>query len=85
MNEKILRKRCTKIICTLGENSSSEEAITNMMKSGMDIARLNMNYFDVSQLDEITSTINEACNQTKMHCSTLVDLKGPVISILPFK
>ena len=40
--------RQTKIICTLGPNNNSVEQIKNMMEGGMDVARINMDYFDVS-------------------------------------
>ena len=53
--------------------------------SGMDIARLNMNYFEVNDMDDILNFINTSCNRLKQHCSSIVDLKGPVISVLPFR
>ena len=40
--------RQTKIICTLGPNNNSVEQMKNMMEGGMDVARINMDYFDVN-------------------------------------
>ena len=41
--------RATKITCTLGKESKSQECLVKMMKMGMDVARINMNYFEVHE------------------------------------
>ena len=34
----------TKIVCTLGPASSDEQVIADMLRSGMDVARLNFSH-----------------------------------------
>ena len=53
-------QRQTKIICTLGENNNSVEQIKNMMESGMDVARINMDYFKTNRLEGLIKNIKNA-------------------------
>ena len=53
-------QRQTKIICTLGENNNSVEQIKNMLEAGMDVARINMDYFDTSRLEGLIQNIQNA-------------------------
>ena len=55
-----LKTRSTKIICTLGKNTKNIMAIKQMIKKGMNIARLNMNYFEVHEQQEIVANIKSA-------------------------
>lgn len=55
-----LKHRSTKIICTLGKNTKHVQPIKQMIKKGMDVARLNMNYFEVHEQNEIVSNIKLA-------------------------
>jgi pyruvate kinase len=41
--------RATKIVCTVGKETRDVDSISKMLKKGMDIARLNMNYFGVQE------------------------------------
>ncbi|MGE8888829.1 pyruvate kinase, partial [Leptospira interrogans] len=41
---KILNRKKTKIVCTIGPASSSEETILSILKAGMDIARMNFSH-----------------------------------------
>ena len=38
--------RQTKIVCTIGQHNCSLEEVKNMMEAGMDVARINMDYFE---------------------------------------
>ena len=46
MKEKVSYLRKTKIICTIGPASESEEKIRALVKSGMNVARLNFSHGD---------------------------------------
>ena len=42
--------RATKILCTIGEQNKTTPKIKELMQAGMDIARLNMDYFEPQQM-----------------------------------
>jgi pyruvate kinase len=48
-----IKIRSTKIVCTIGHQSNNEEAISKMIQKGMNVARINMNYFDIHEQTEI--------------------------------
>ena len=50
----------------------------------MDIARLNMNYFEVEDQDEILENIKNAAAKAGKDVALMVDLKGPLIRTLGF-
>ena len=72
-------------MCTLGEEKHDIDVIKGLLKKGMDVVRLNMNYFNFGDLSMIHEKVDEACRQTGLDCSVFVDLKGPVIRIGGFK
>lgn len=55
-----------------------------MIQKGMDIARLNMNYFEVQEQLEISNNIKLASAQLGKKVPIMVDLKGPLIRTLEF-
>lgn len=57
MANQDLKHRSTKIVCTLGRTTKHLEPIKKMIKKGMDIARLNMNYFELHEQFEIVNNI----------------------------
>ena len=75
--------RQTKIICTLGPNNYSVQQINNMMEGGMDVARINMDFFDISQMETLTKNIQESIEQLSVPCPIFIDLKGMLIRTLP--
>lgn len=56
-----------------------------MIKKGMDIARLNMNYFETHEQNEIVNNIRVAAQKAGKMLPIMVDLKGPLIRTLGFK
>ena len=38
--------RCTKVACTLGRHTMNKDSIKKMLDKGMDLARLNMAFFE---------------------------------------
>ena len=80
-----IRHRSTKIICTLGHKTKEVEPIRRMIEKGMDVARLNMNYFEINEQQEIITNIKEASKLAKKDVAIMVDLKGPLIRTLGFE
>ena len=56
-----------------------------MMMKGLDVARLNMNYFELNEQTEIINNIKQAATSLGKDVAIMVDLKGPLIRTLGFK
>jgi len=77
--------RSTKVVCTLGRVTKDEENIAKMIRKGMDVARINMNYFEIHEQGDIINNIKKAALKENKDISIMVDLKGPLIRTLGFK
>lgn len=71
----------TKIVCTLGPASSSEEVIEKMLKSGMNVARLNFSHGTHEYHKEMIETFRRVRDRLKVSAGVLLDTKGPEIRI----
>ncbi|WP_032930110.1 pyruvate kinase [Leptospira santarosai] len=76
---KILNGKKTKIVCTIGPASSSEETILSMLKAGMDIARMNFSHGTHDSHKRVYDTLRK-CEQTfGFPLGIIADLQGPKI------
>lgn len=73
----MLRK--TKIVCTIGPASESVEKLTQLINSGMNVARLNFSHGDFEEHGARIRNIREASKQTGKTVAILLDTKGPEI------
>lgn len=82
-NQTTIRK--TKIVCTIGPASSSEDHIRKLMDAGMDVARLNFSHGDHVTHQEAIRTIRRLRGELNKPVGILQDLGGPKIrlGILP--
>lgn len=71
----------TKIVATLGPASSSKEVLLKMIKSGLDICRLNFSHGKHEDLAKIVRTIREINTKYNTHVGILADLQGPKIRV----
>lgn len=72
--------RKTKIICTLGPQSSTVEVIGKLLDAGMNIARLNFSHGDHKYHRNIIKNLREALKKRpKIHCGIMLDTRGPEI------
>ncbi|WP_367344553.1 pyruvate kinase [Methanomethylovorans sp.] len=71
----------TKIVCTIGPSSSSEEMLRGLMLKGMDIARLNFSHGDLCHHREIVHRIRKIASEMGKIVAILVDLPGPKIRV----
>ncbi len=71
--------RKTKIVCTIGPATSTPEAIENLIKAGMNVARLNFSHGDHEGHEKTISMIREASKKLGRHVGILADTKGPEI------
>ena len=78
-----MRKR-TKIIATLGPATSSPKIISNLIKEGTDVFRINLSHADVKGIKDILSVLKDASLKLKRPVATLIDLQGQKIRIKGF-
>ncbi|PSR00629.1 MAG: pyruvate kinase [Bacteroidetes bacterium QS_9_68_14] len=73
--------RRTKIVCTLGPASSSRETIREMVRAGMDVARLNFSHGTHDDHAANIRHVREAERAEGRSVALLQDLQGPKIRI----
>lgn len=71
--------RKTKIVCTLGPASSSEEMIQRLLKTGMNVARVNMSHGDHEGHALVIRRLRKASAEMGRPLAILLDLQGPKI------
>ncbi|MCA9361798.1 pyruvate kinase, partial [Candidatus Kaiserbacteria bacterium] len=78
-------KTKTKIVGTLGPNSSDIKTISAMLEQGLTVARINMSHGDHDEHAKKIATARRAANATKRPLAILQDLSGPKIRIGDFE
>jgi pyruvate kinase len=71
----------TKIICTIGPASSSQDVLEKLILSGMNIARINFAHGDFEGHRQVVANIRGAAEATGQRISILGDLPGPKMRI----
>ena len=77
--------RKTKIICTLGPASETEEVIRELILSGMDVARINFSHGEHSEHKKKVEIIKKLREELGTHTALLLDTKGPEVRLKKFK
>ena len=67
----------TKIICSIGPASQSVEVMSEMVKNGMNVARVNFSHGDYQEYTDILNVVKETRLRTGQHIGVLYDTKGP--------
>jgi pyruvate kinase len=80
-----LSSRKTKIIATLGPASNTPEVITNLIKAGANVFRLNMSHGEHEHHRKIYQIIRESAEALHQHITIFADLCGPKIRTGKFK
>ncbi len=73
------RPRATKIICTVGPATDSAEMLTDLIKAGANVFRLNMSHAAHDWVRKVVTRIRKAANELKTNVAVLFDLQGPSI------
>ena len=76
--------RKTKIICTIGPASESEEVLTAMCKAGMNIARINFSHGTHPEHRKKIDTIVRVREQLNLPIAIMLDTRGPEYRIKTF-
>ena len=75
----------TKIICTIGPASESEEVLAEMMKAGMNVARLNFSHGTHEEHEKKIASIKKVREELDLPVAIMLDTKGPEYRIKTFK
>lgn len=75
----------TKIVCTIGPATESEEKLTELIGAGMNVARLNFSHGDFAEHQNRVDTIRKICEKNGDVVAIMQDLCGPKIRIGTFK
>ena len=77
--------RKTKIVCTLGPASNSEEKIRGLIRAGMNVARFNFSHGTHESHRETFQIIDRVRRELELPIATLLDTKGPEIRLGMFE
>lgn len=71
----------TKIIATIGPASSSKEMLTELVKAGVNVFRLNFSHGTHGQHQQVIDHILEINKEYNLHIGILADLQGPKLRV----
>ncbi len=77
--------RKTKIICTIGPASESEDKLRELMLAGMDVARFNFSHGSHEEHKKKFARVLKISGELKLPVATLLDTKGPEIRLRDFE
>ena len=84
--EKIIEKdegymRRTKIICTIGPASSSEEVMRELLLAGLNVARMNFSHGTHESHAELITRFRKVRDELHLPAAVMLDTKGPEIRL----
>ena len=77
--------RKTKIICTIGPASQSEEKLRELMLAGMNVARFNFSHGDHEEQHGKYDRMRKVSKELNLPIAALLDTKGPEIRLRDFE
>jgi len=80
----LLQSPKTKLVCTIGPASDSEQMLENMIKAGMNIARLNFSHGNFAYHGQLIKKIRAVSKRTGERIAIMADLPGPKMRIGKF-
>ncbi|MFC0141833.1 pyruvate kinase PykF [Erwinia mallotivora] len=69
----------TKIVCTIGPKTESEEMLTSLLDAGMNVMRLNFSHGDYEEHGKRIANLRAVMAKTSHQAAILLDTKGPEI------
>lgn len=73
--------RRAKIVCTLGPAVNSKDQILELVKAGMNVARINASHGSHEEHEERIDWVRQASEELRKPVAVLVDLQGPKIRL----
>jgi len=80
-----MRMRRTKIVATVGPATDDVSVLTEMMRAGLDVVRLNASHGTVEDRRRRLALVREAASRADKCVGVLLDLGGPKIRIEGFR
>ncbi|MBE7013342.1 MAG: pyruvate kinase [Ruminococcaceae bacterium] len=77
--------RKTKIVCTIGPASETEEILTGLCRAGMNVARLNFSHSTYEEHQKRIDLIKKVRKELNLPIAIMLDTKGPEYRIKTFK
>jgi len=77
--------RKTKIVSTLGPATDDPEILKNMIRSGLDVARINLSHGTHEEHLKRVTLLRDICKELNANVAVLGDTKGPEIRVGTFK
>lgn len=77
--------RKTKIICTIGPTSETEETVKGLCLAGMNVARLNFSHSTYEEHQKRIDTVKKVREELNLPIALMLDTKGPEYRIKTFK
>jgi pyruvate kinase len=71
----------TKIICTIGPASENEKILSEMVRKGMNVARLNFSHGSFSSHRKIIKSVRKISEKLNIPVGIMADLQGPRIRV----
>ncbi len=75
----------TKIVCTIGPASATQEVMERMLLAGMNVARLNFSHGDFDGYRKLIANLRAAARSTERRLAIMADLPGPKIRVGQFR
>lgn len=69
----------TKIVCTLGPATEDDDVLRDMMRAGMNVARLNLSHGDHDYHRKNIKRVRRIAEELGKHVAVMTDTKGPEI------
>ena len=79
-----MKYRKTKIVCTLGPATESDDVLQEMMRSGMDVARLNFSHGTHETHGKTMARVKKLREELGLPIAIMLDTKGPEIRLGTF-
>lgn len=67
----------TKIICSIGPSSCKPDVMEQLVKNGMNVARINFSHATTEEKEEVVASVKEVRKRTGKNIAILYDTKGP--------
>jgi len=74
----------TKIVCTIGPASQSEEQLRGLLQAGVDVIRLNFSHGTHDEHAQVIARVRRLAQQLQLPIAILQDLAGPKVRIGTF-